>query len=223
MTWLLLLACASPVIEIDYLAVTALSPPNEAGDVTVDAEMLVTFNDPLVPESVDESTVLLFANDGSPIAVDVLYAESDNTVIATPQSALSYDAAYTFVISSGVEGLETGAMPSQVLTRFRTGVPGPGPSNLVPIADAGADVIGAPAYADVHLDGSASSDPEEQRLEYQWRVVARPLGSSAFVEIPDAADPILRIDLPGRYLAGLVVSDGYNDSDEDLVEIAAIE
>jgi hypothetical protein len=51
----------------------------------------------------------------------------------------------------------------------------------------------------------------------------RPLGSSAFVEVPDAAETILRIDLPGRYVAGLVVSDGYNDSAEDFVEISAIE
>jgi hypothetical protein len=223
MTWLLLLACTSPIIEVDYLAVTALSPPNEAESVTVDPEMIVTFNEALVPESVDDTTVLLFANDGTPIVIDVRYAESDNTVIATPIDSLAYDAAYTFVISSDVEGLETGAMPADVLTRFRTGLPGPGPSNLVPIADAGADVFGAPAYSDVHLDGTASFDPEEQWLEYQWRVVSRPWGSSGFVEVPDAADPILRIDLPGRYVAGLVVSDGYNESDEDVVEISAIE
>jgi hypothetical protein len=49
------------------------------------------------------------------------------------------------------------------------------------------------------------------------------LGSSAFVEVPDATSTILRIDLPGRYTAGLVVNDGYNDSVEDLVEISAIE
>ena len=223
MTWLLLLACKSPIVEIDYLAVTALSPQNEAGDIAVDAEMLVTFNEPLVPESVDDEAVLLFANDGTPIAIDVLYAEDDNTVIATPLDRLAYDAAYTFVISSEVEGASTGAMPSDVLTRFRTALPGPGPSNLVPIADAGANVIGAPVYADVQLDGTGSFDPEEQMLDYQWRVVSRPLGSSAFVEVPDAASTILRVDLPGRYSAGLVVNDGYNDSAEDVVEISAIE
>jgi len=223
MTWLLLLACQSPIIEVDYLAVTALSPQNEAGDIAVDAEMLVTFSEPLVSESVDDTTVLLSATDGTPIAIDVRYAETDNTVIATPLDPLAYDAAYTFVISSDVEGEETGAMPSDVLTRFRTGVPGPGPSNLVPIADAGADVIGAPVFADVHLDGTGSFDPEQQMLDYQWRLVSRPLGSSAFVEVPDATSTILRIDLPGRYTAGLVVNDGYNDSVEDLVEISAIE
>lgn len=224
MTWLfLLVSCQSPIIEVDYLAVTALSPQNEAGDIAVDAEMLVTFNEPLVSDSVDDTTVLLFANDGTPIAIDVLYAETDNNVIATPMDPLAYDAAYTFVISSDVEGAETGAMPADVLTRFRTGVPGPGPSNLAPIADAGTDVIGAPVYADVHLDGTGSFDPEEQMLDYQWRLVSRPLGSSAFVEVPDATSTILRIDRPGRYTAGLVVNDGYHDSVEDLVEIAAIE
>src|SRR6185436_1002163 len=110
MTWLLLLACQSPIIEIDYLAVTALSPQNEAGDIAVDAEMLVTFSEPLVSESVDDTTVLLSATDGTPIAIDVRYAETDNTVIATPMDPLAYDAAYTFVISSDVEGEETGPM-----------------------------------------------------------------------------------------------------------------
>jgi hypothetical protein len=223
MTWLLLLACQSPIIAIDYLAVTALSPANEAGDVAIDAEMLVTFSEPLVSESVDDESVQLFANDGAPIPTDVTYAKDENSVIATPIDPLAYDAAYTFVISSAVEGELTGAMPSDVLTRFRTGVPGPGPSNLVPVADAGDDVVGAPANADVHLDGSASFDPEQQMLDYTWRVVLRPLGSSAFVEVPDAAETILRVDLPGRYIAGLVVNDGYNDSAEDLVEISATE
>ena len=131
MTWLLLLACQSPIIEVDYLAVTALSPQNEAGDIAVDAEMLVTFSEPLVSESVDDTTVLLSATDGTPIAIDVRYAETDNTVIATPMDPLAYDAAYTFVISSEVEGEETGAMPSDVLTRFRTGVPSFAKSNTV--------------------------------------------------------------------------------------------
>jgi hypothetical protein len=223
MSWLVLLACKSPLIEADYLAVTSLSPPDEAGDVAVDSEMVVTFNTALVPESVDDTTVSLFANDGTPIPLEVLYAEGDNTVVATPIDPLSYDAAYTFVISPDIEGAVTGPMPADVLTRFRTGVPGPGPSNLAPIADAGVDLVGVDAYTDVELDGSASADPEERRLTYKWRLVARPLGSSAFVEIPDAASTILRLDLAGRYVAGLVVSDGYNDSDEDIVEISAIE
>jgi hypothetical protein len=223
MTWLLLLACQSPVIELDYLAVTALSPQNEAGDIAIDARMLVTFNEPLVPDSVDDETVQLFANDGTPIAIDVFYTASENNVSATPLDPLAYDAAYTFVITSDVEGERTGAMPADVLTRFRTGLPGPGPSNLAPIADAGSDVVGAPVYADVHIDGTASFDPEQQMLDYQWRLVTRPLGSSAFVEVPDAATTIVRVDLPGRYTAGLVVNDGYHDSAEDLVEISAIE
>ena len=223
MSWLVLLACKQPLIAVDYLAVTALSPPDEAEDVAVDPRITVTFNEALVPESVDDTTLSLLANDGTAIAIDVLYAEGGSTVVATPIDPLLYDAAYSFVISPDVEGLETGPMPGDVLTRFRTGVPGPGPSNLAPIADAGADLVGVDADSDVQLDGSASVDPEQQWLDYQWRVVARPLGSSGFVEIPDAESPVLRLDLPGRYVAGLVVNDGYNDSEEDLVEIIAIE
>jgi hypothetical protein len=223
MSLLVLLACKSPLIEVDYLAVTALSPPDEAQDVAVDPEITVTFNEALVPESVDDTTVSLFANDGTAIAMEVLYLEGANTVIATPEDPLAYDAAYTFLISPDVEGAETGPMPADVLTRFRTGLPGPGPSNLVPVADAGVDLVGVGAYTDVQLDGGASVDPEAQRLDFHWRLVARPLGSSSFVEVPDAASTVLRIDLPGRYVAGLVVNDGYNDSEEDLVTITAIE
>jgi hypothetical protein len=137
MTWLLLLACQSPIIEIDYLAVTALSPQNEAGDIASMPRCSSRSTSRSFPNRSTTTTVLLFANDGTPIAIDVLYAEADNTVIATPMDPLAYDAAYTFVISSDVEGAETGAMPADVLTRFRTGVPGPGPSNLVPIAGRG--------------------------------------------------------------------------------------
>ncbi len=223
MSLLVLLACKSPIIATDYLAVTSLSPADEASDVDVEAEILATFNGPIAADSVDDATVFLLANDGSPIPIEVRYSADDNVVLASPIDPLAYDSAYTFVISSSVEGAETGPMLADVLTRFRTGEPGPDPRNLAPTADAGNDAAGIGVGVDFALDGTASSDPEQQPLDYQWRVVSRPLGSSAFVEIPDAMAPLLRPDLSGVYVIGLVVSDGYNDSDEDIVELAAIE
>jgi hypothetical protein len=223
MPWLVLLACKSPIVGADYLAVTSLSPPDDASGVAVDPEILATFNGPIVAQSIDDTTVSLLANDGTPIALDVSYVEGDNVVVATPLESLEYDAAHTFVISASVEGVETGPMPGDVLTRFRTGEPGPGPDNLAPIANAGSDAIAISVGVDFLLDGTASYDPEGQPVDYRWRVVSRPLGSSAFVEVPDAAETVLRPDLSGTYRLGLVVNDGFNDSEEATVEIGAIE
>jgi hypothetical protein len=223
MPWLLLVACQSPIVVADYLALTSLSPSADARDVAVDARLLATFNDLLVADTIDESTVSLSALDGTEVALEVLYDEVDNVVIATPIEPLAYDTGYTLRIASDVEGVDTGPLVADVEARFRTGEPGPGPSNRVPVAHAGNDAFAIPVGDDYRLDGTASVDPEGQRLDYQWRLVARPLGSSAFIEIPDAAEPVMRPDLSGAYLVGLVVDDGYNASPEDLVELLAIE
>jgi hypothetical protein len=222
MSWLFLLACKSPIVEADYLAVTSLSPAPEADGVAVDAQIFATFNEPLVADTVHDASVSLAAHDGTSIALEVLYDEADNVVVATPIDPLSYDTAYALHISSDVEGVDTGPLLAAVEMRFRTGEPGPGPSNRAPVAHAGNDAFAIAAGADYHLDGTASTDPERQSLDYHWRLVSRPLGSSAFVEVPDAADPVMRPDVSGAYLVGLVVDDGYNQSDEDLVELLAI-
>jgi hypothetical protein len=61
---------------------------------------------------------------------------------------------------------------------------------------------------EVVLDGARSADPEGQKLEYRWRMIDRPPGSSAEVAGADGKAARLVPDAPGAYRVELRVADG---------------
>ena len=90
--------------------------------------------------------------------------------------------------------------------------------NQPPTADAGADrngVVGAVAQ----LDGTGSSDPDNDVLTYAWSLISQPAGSSATLDDPTSTTPSLIPDVEGTYVAELVVSDGFDSSAPDSVTI----
>jgi hypothetical protein len=90
--------------------------------------------------------------------------------------------------------------------------------NAPPRADAGLDqtvVLGAA----VGLDGSGSYDPDGDPIESWWSLVSVPAGSAAALSDPAAMAPSFTADLPGTYVAQLIVSDGAMDSTPDTVTI----
>ena len=88
-----------------------------------------------------------------------------------------------------------------------------------PTADAGEDQTVATGDT-VQLDGSGSSDPEDDPLTYTWSLSA-PDGSSATLSDATIVNPTFVADLGGKYVAALVVNDATSDSDPDSVEIEA--
>ncbi len=72
----------------------------------------------------------------------------------------------------------------------------------------------------VSLDGSSSSDPDEDPLSYLWSL-STPAGSSAALSNPTAQSPTFVADVPGVYTATLVVNDGDLDSAADSVSVTA--
>ncbi|WP_162802239.1 PKD domain-containing protein [Ornithinimicrobium murale] len=95
------------------------------------------------------------------------------------------------------------------------------PPNQAPIADAGEDQD-ATTGDTVTLDGTASTDPDGDTLSYTWTLTA-PEGSTASLEGADGPQPFLIPDLPGAYVASLVVNDGTEDSPADTVTITVNE
>lgn len=92
--------------------------------------------------------------------------------------------------------------------------------NAAPTADAGPGqsvVVGQL----VTLDGTGSSDPEDDTLTYQWTLVDEPTGSSVSLDDDTAAQPTFTPTHPGDYSFTLVVNDGTTDSAADGVTIAA--
>ena len=84
-------------------------------------------------------------------------------------------------------------------------------ANQVPTADAGAAQTVAEGDT-VTLDGSGSSDPEEQTLTYTWTA---PSGSGITLSSPSAAEPTFtapEVDGAADYTFTLIVNDGAQDS-----------
>lgn len=79
--------------------------------------------------------------------------------------------------------------------------------NSRPVADAG-PAQAVDTGATVNLDGSASRDADGDTLTYAWSFTVRPAGSTAAIAPAAAARPSFVADLPGSYIAQLVVSDG---------------
>ena len=93
-------------------------------------------------------------------------------------------------------------------------------NNVPPVADAGLNqsvVFGST----VLLDGSASSDANLDPLSFQWGLTSKPDGSLAELDDETSVTPSFLADLPGTYVASLVVNDGFVDSQPANVTVVA--
>jgi hypothetical protein len=92
--------------------------------------------------------------------------------------------------------------------------------NELPIADAGSDRK-VPCDDNVILDGSKSSDSEDEPLIYSWSMVKKPYKSTATLANTTTVYPSFTPDRPGKYIIQLVVNNGASDSAPDKVIITA--
>jgi uncharacterized delta-60 repeat protein len=69
------------------------------------------------------------------------------------------------------------------------------------------------------LDGTASRDPNNTSLTYNWRIVTQPSGSTPVLSNATTATPTFRADVPGVYTIALTVSDGSLTSPADQVNV----
>ncbi len=89
---------------------------------------------------------------------------------------------------------------------------------LAPTANAGSDRQ-VPVNTLVSLDGSASTDPNGLALVYVWSLIHVPAGSAAALSNPGIVGPTFTADLPGEYVAQLIVDNGSLSSAPDTVTI----
>lgn len=84
-----------------------------------------------------------------------------------------------------------------------------------PSAEAGLGLI---AYVGdtVELNGTGSSDPENDPLVFAWTQVG---GPPVVLEATDTAKPRFAVDAPGTLRFALVVNDGATDSAPDVVAV----
>ncbi len=93
-----------------------------------------------------------------------------------------------------------------------------GLDNQPPVANAGLDqtvLVGK----SVQLDGSGSSDPDNDPLTFDWEFITKPAGSVTVLSDPSIVNPTFIADEAGDYAVQLIVNDGSVDSDPDQVII----
>ena len=126
-----------------------------------------------------------------------------------PTTTFTADLAGTYVVQLIVaDGVLDSTPDTVILTTM----------NSVPVARAGDDQTAAP-NATVRLNGADSTDADADPLAYSWAIVSAPTGSSATLSDPAATDPTFVPDLPGTYVAQLIVGDGHVNSAPDTVAI----
>jgi uncharacterized repeat protein (TIGR03803 family) len=98
-------------------------------------------------------------------------------------------------------------------------------ANLPPTAFAGADQTLVVVNEIVTLDGSFSSDPDDDDLTYAWTLGDIPRGSAAELTDPETVHPTLKPDTAGDYTVVLTVTDslGAHSHEPATVTITAID
>jgi hypothetical protein len=92
--------------------------------------------------------------------------------------------------------------------------------NVAPVANPGpAQTISAGRL--VTLNGSASSDANNDPLTFSWTLTSKPAGSTTTLSGAMSATPTFTADLAGTYVASLVVNDGKVNSNASTVTITA--
>lgn len=92
--------------------------------------------------------------------------------------------------------------------------------NRPPVANAGpAQTVSVGTR--VTLNGTGSSDPDNNPLTYSWTLTTRPSGSNAALSGAMTAQPFFTPDVAGSYVAQLIVSDGTLSSTPASVAITA--
>jgi hypothetical protein len=92
--------------------------------------------------------------------------------------------------------------------------------NQAPIANAGKDQLISTGQ-NVQLSGSASYDPEQDLITYQWSLIKKPNNSSVELITLNQKAVNIKLDVDGDYIFSLIVSDGSLDSKPSQVRVTA--
>jgi len=95
-------------------------------------------------------------------------------------------------------------------------------TNTPPVANAGNDTTVATSKF-FTLNGSASSDPDDDLILYSWELVSQPIEGYLNMNFLDTPHPRIFPINEGEYVFSLVVNDSIISSEEDLVTVTAVE
>ena len=198
-------------------------------DSVPDTMTITTLNSPPVSDAGPDQTayvtdtVYLDGSNSYDVDLDLLYFQW--TIISTPEDSTAtlsdpfavnpyfdIDLSGTYVVQLMVnDGTVDGAPDTMTVTTL----------NSLPVSDAGEDQT---AYVGdtVYLDGSNSTDVDDDPLDYQWSIISTPVDSTATLSDPFAVNPYFDIDLSGTYVVQLMVNDGTVDGAPDTMTVTTL-
>jgi hypothetical protein len=136
-------------------------------------------------------------------------AELSNADWATP--TFIADVKGTYEIELVVSDPWAPSEPDHVIVSFE---------NVEPVANAGGNQLVLVGDT-VSLDGTGSTDANEDPLTYSWNFVSKPEESTATLSDTTDPKPSFVADVPGTFVISLVVNDGDADSDPDNASVTA--
>ncbi len=217
---LLATGCGDHVVVEDYLALVALSPSHGAANISQDTSVRLTFNDAL-DESTLAGSIWLEDSIGTVLPASPTYEADTWTVVLDPDGGLASNSSYAVRVTTGLTGLDFGALPADLTSSFATVGPAGGGGNEAPIALITQPDQPCEPGVLLALSGVESTDPEGAALSYSWRVV-NPPDAGTFSDAA-ASETDLSVAAPGQIVVGLVVDDGERQSSEDYLELACFE
>jgi PKD domain len=93
--------------------------------------------------------------------------------------------------------------------------------NKPPIANAGNSLNALVGQA-ITLDGTKSTDPDNQKITYKWMLVTKPSDSVVYFDDTETEKPVLSNVKVGTYEAQLIVNDGIIDSSPSKVTVQVV-
>lgn len=168
-----------------------------------------------VGDDVELDAQASFDADGDPVVYQWSLLSKPDTSSAALSSVdqvspqLTIDEAGVYIVQLIVnDGIENSDPDTVLLTT----------QNVRPVAEAGTEQL-AETGETVMLDGSNSSDPDNDLISYSWSLISQPQGSSSQIMDATAVTANFNADLAGLYVAQLIVSDDEFASEPDTVVI----
>jgi hypothetical protein len=136
-------------------------------------------------------------------------AELNSAISPNPKFTADIAGAYVAILTVNDGKADSTASPVTVTASG---------ANSAPVANAGV-AQNVALNATVTLDGTGSSDANNDFITYKWVLITKPTGSTATLSSTTSAKPTFRADVAGTFVASLIVNDGKVDSTAAAVPI----
>ena len=137
----------------------------------------------------------------------MLSLNADGSFTYTPNANFNGEDSFTYMANDGIEDSNTAIVTITI-----------NPVNDPPVADAGPDQADV-SLGDVSLDGSDSTDVDEDQITFAWTIINEPYAGAGNLVNANLVNPKLVVDEYGLYEVGLEVCDD-EECHSDTVQIA---